>query len=111
MSEPLQIIFYDVEYGSSAYLRTPNGKHIVIDLGVGSYKRSDETFSPLPHLWHRYGVRHLDYVITTPPLRDHLDDIDSFDAFHPGVLHTPRHLTDDEVRAGNQNRGAAINDV
>jgi beta-lactamase superfamily II metal-dependent hydrolase len=108
MSQPLQIIFYDVEHGSSAYLRTPNGKNIVIDLGVGSYKRSSETFSPLGHLWHKYGIRHLDYVIITHPHRDHLDDIDNFNAFNPGVLWTPRHLTDEEIRTGNQRREGAI---
>lgn len=104
----LLIVFYDVEHGSSAFLNTPNGKNIVIDLGVGSYKRADETFSPLAHLWNQYGIRRLNRVIITHPHRDHLDDIDNFDSFSPTVLQTPRHLTDDDIRAGNQQNAGQI---
>jgi len=108
MSQELLIIFYDVEHGSSAYLRTPDGKNMVIDLGVGSYKRSDDTFSPLAHLWNRYGIRKLDCVFVTHPHRDHLDDINNFGAFSPSILYTPRHLTDDDVRTGNQGKEGPI---
>jgi beta-lactamase superfamily II metal-dependent hydrolase len=108
MSSELLTVFYDVEHGSSAFLNTPNGKNIVIDLGVGSYKRASGTFSPLVHLWHQYGIRKLDLVIITHPHRDHLDDIGNFDNFSPTALYTPRHLTDDEVRSGNQLREGPI---
>jgi competence protein ComEC len=109
MSRELLMVFYDVEHGSSAFLNTPNDKNIVIDLGVGSYKRASETFSPLAHLWNQYGIRKLNRVIITHPHRDHLDDIDNFDSFSPSVLQTPRHLTDDEIRSGNQlNEGPVV---
>jgi beta-lactamase superfamily II metal-dependent hydrolase len=108
MSSLLLIVVYDVEHGSSCFIQTPDDKNIVVDLGVGSYKRSDDTFSPLAHLWNKYRVRHLDYVIVTHPHRDHLDDIDNFDAFSPRVLHTPRHLSDNEIRVANKPSESAI---
>jgi competence protein ComEC len=104
------MVFYDVEHGSSAFLQTPNDKNIVIDLGVGSYKRSNETFSPLAHLWEAYGIRKLHKVIITHPHTDHIDDIGNFDFFSPLTLHTPRHLTDAEIRAGNQPTDAPLLD-
>ena len=30
----LKFITWDVEHGSAAYIRTPNGKHIAVDLGA-----------------------------------------------------------------------------
>ena len=61
MSET-KIVFWDVEHGHAAYLKAPNGRHIVIDLGTGSYGSGDE-FSPLDHLKYQYGIKQLDYVI------------------------------------------------
>jgi beta-lactamase superfamily II metal-dependent hydrolase len=90
MSEAL-IVFWDVEHGHAAYLRTPNGRHIVIDLGTGSFE-SGEEFSPLDHLKSQYKINQLDYVIITHPHVDHIDDIFNFDSLNPKVLHRPKHL-------------------
>ena len=46
----LRLILWNVQHGSAAYIHTPNGKHIAIDLGAG------DAFSPLQHLW-RNGVQ------------------------------------------------------
>ena len=73
----LRFVFWDVQHGSAAYIRTPNDTHVVLDLGIGSVKGSDAAFSPLRHL-KRSGVERLDYVIITHPHRDHLDDIGNF---------------------------------
>ena len=43
----LSIFFWDVQHGHSTYIRTPNDRHIVVDLGIGDYSLDDEEFSPL----------------------------------------------------------------
>lgn len=94
-------IFWDVQHGHAAYIATPGGQHIAIDLGVGSYKGSDATFSPLLHLKNN-GVQSLDAVVVTHPHRDHIDDIFNFYALSPRVFYRPRHLSEDDIRKGNQ---------
>jgi competence protein ComEC len=98
----LTCVFWDVQHGSAAYINTPTGEHIVIDLGVGSYKGADRRFSPLLHLRHNYGVQQLDGVVITHPHRDHLDDIGNFDKLRPRVLLRPTHLSADDARGGNR---------
>jgi len=98
----LSLSIWDVQHGSAAYIRTPNGKHIVVDLGVGSTRAGTPSFSPLRHLYYNYGVHQLDEVIITHPHRDHLDDILNFALLNPKVLKRPKHLSEDEIRTGNQ---------
>jgi beta-lactamase superfamily II metal-dependent hydrolase len=98
----VEMIFYDVQHGNATYIRTPNSKHVMIDLGIGDYSGHDQNFSPLRELWHKYGVRQLDHVTITHPHLDHIDDILNFDAFSPKVLMTPRHLTDAEILSGTR---------
>ena len=82
-------VFWDVQHGSAAYIRTPNGKHIVIDLGTGSYGGSTP-FSPLLYLKDKHNVQRLDTVVITHPHRDHLDDIVNFDILSPKGFVAPR---------------------
>lgn len=96
----LEMIFWDVQHGNATYIKTPNNKHIVIDLGLGDYSGNNEQFSPLVALRQRYGVQQLDYVIITHPHKDHIDDIGNFDSFSPKVLRRPRHITNAEVMEG-----------
>jgi competence protein ComEC len=105
----LQIVFWDVQHGHAAYLKT-NNRHIVFDLGTGSYGSSDQEFSPLLHLKDRYGVRQLDAVIITHPHSDHLNDIGNFYDLSPRVFARPRHLTDEEVQKGNTPKDKALVD-
>ncbi len=91
-----KIVFWDVEHGHASYLLTPNGRHIVIDLGTGSYDSGHE-FSPLNHLKHNYRVNQLDYVIITHPHVDHIDDIFNFDSLKPKVLLRPKHLDKEPI--------------
>jgi competence protein ComEC len=100
---------WDVQHGSAAYLRTPLNRHVVIDLGVGDISEADVRFSPL-RLIKSWGVQRLDEVIITHPHRDHLDDIFVFDSLNPRVLMRPRHLTETEIRAGNQSIDTPIID-
>jgi beta-lactamase superfamily II metal-dependent hydrolase len=97
----MKLHIWDVQHGSAAYLQTPTGQQIAIDLGVGDISEGDEAVSPLQRLWDM-GVRQLDEVIITHPHRDHLDDIDHFSAFNPRYLRRPRHLTEQDIRAGNR---------
>ena len=95
----LRFITWDVQHGSAAYIRTPNGKHIVVDLGVNL--TSAGIFSPLKHLQSRWEVSQLDRVIITHPHLDHIGDILNFDSLSPRVLTRPSHLTNDEIWGGN----------
>jgi len=82
------VVFWDVQHGNAVYINTPNDRHIVIDLGTGSYEKSDFEFSPLLHLKKR-GIEQLDYVIITHPHLDHIDDILNFYKLSPKVLTKP----------------------
>ena len=95
----VDVVFWDVQHGSASYIRSPNNRHIVIDLGTGSHRDSNVEFSPLLHLKNSWGVNQLDYVVVTHPHLDHIDDILSFDALSPKVFGRPKHLTRDEVMA------------
>lgn len=106
----LSVTIWDVQHGSAAYIRTPDGKHIVLDLGVGSSSTSALSFSPLRHLYYNYGVRRLDEVIISHPHRDHLDDIGNFDLLSPRILRRPRHLSENDIRAGNRSSDSSILD-
>lgn len=86
----LDITFWDVQHGSATYIKTPNGKHIVQDLGSGSHSKSDLKFSPLLHLKNNYGINQVDQVIITHPHKDHIDDILNFNKLSPRVLSRPK---------------------
>jgi beta-lactamase superfamily II metal-dependent hydrolase len=105
----LQFVFWDVQHGSAAYMATPAGQHIAIDLGTGSLGSGSE-FSPLLHLKNNWGVNQLDAVIITHAHRDHLDDVHNFDSLKPRVLHRPKHLSEEDIRKGNQSTDKDIID-
>lgn len=105
----LEIVIWDVQHGSSAYVKTPNGKHIVIDLGTGRYSNKEE-FSPILHLKNNYGVKKVDQVIITHPHTDHIDDIMNFDEVSPGCLTRPKHLTEEDIRKANPSSDSKKND-
>ena len=108
MGTALNVIVWDVEHGSAAYVAPPGGQHIVIDLGTGSYGLSNQEFSPLKYLKDVIGVERLDAAIITHPHRDHLDDIFNLELLRPKVLLTPRHLKDSDIYAGNSEDGHHI---
>lgn len=104
----LEIVIWDVQHGNATYIKTPDGKHFVQDLGTGSYGENRSEFSPLLYLKNRYKVERLNGVIVTHPHRDHLDDIFNFDALSPHVFSRPKHLTAEEVNAGNRERDVEV---
>lgn len=97
----LEIKVWDVSHGSAAWVKFPNGVNMVVDLGADG--SGDLAFSPLRTMKNIHNVQQVDYAAISHGHADHLDDIFSLhQLFHPKVLITPRHLTDQEIRAGNQ---------
>ncbi len=86
------MIFWDVQRGSSTYINTPNGTSVVHDLGTGSYKTGNKEFSPLLHL-KKSGLENVDYAVITHPHKDHIGDIKNLDELSPRVLNCPDHMT------------------
>lgn len=103
----LEIVFWDVQHGNATYIKTPNGKHIVQDLGTGSYNENNISFSPLKRLKQKYGVDQLDEVIITHPHKDHIDDIFNFDELHPRILSRPR-IPKDEILKNSREQDRAL---
>lgn len=97
----LELVIWDVQHGSSAYLKTPNGKHIAIDLGTGNLSDDENAFSPLLHLKNKYNVEQLDEVIITHPHTDHIDDIMNFDILSAKTLTRPNHLSKEDIIKAN----------
>lgn len=103
LTSELFYIVYDVQHGSASYMKTPGGQHIMFDLGTGSIKDKNLTFSPLLHLKNKWGVNQLDQVIITHPHRDHIDDIFNFDKLSPRILRRPKHLTEADIKGDSRN--------
>ena len=98
----LYLRLWDVQHGCAAYVKTPNGKNVVQDLGVGAFKTGLETFSPLLFLKNSMKIDQLDEVIITHPHAEHIKDIWNFDTLNPKVLYRPKHLTEAEIFAANR---------
>lgn len=93
----VEMIVWDVQHGNAIYVKTPNNKNLVFDLGIGDYSGRNEFFSPLAKLWHAYNVRHIDYLMITHPHLDHIDDILNLDSFSLSVLHRPKYLKKEDI--------------
>lgn len=87
----LKIKIWDVLLGLAIWIRTPNGKDIVIDAGIN--KEND--FYPIYNLKKEHNVGSIDWAIITHPHKDHIDEIDNLVALNPGVLSRPKHITRD----------------
>jgi beta-lactamase superfamily II metal-dependent hydrolase len=97
----LEIKVWDVSHGSAIWIKLPNGRNMVVDLGADG--AGELAFSPLCTMKNVYGVQQVDYSVITHGHADHLDDIFRLhQLYYPQILWTPRHLTDQEIRAGNQ---------
>lgn len=99
----MKLVIWDVQHGSAAYLKTPSGKHIVIDLGSGDFS-DNSAFSPLQYLKDSGGVKQLDEVIITHPHTDHIDDILNWDLLSPKVLLRPKHLSEEDILKANPSK-------
>lgn len=93
----VEMIFWDVQHGNAVFIRTPNNRVIVIDLGIGDYSGHDQNFSPLLTLYNTYGIRTIDLLVVTHPHLDHIDDILNLAYFHVRSMLRPNHLTRSEI--------------
>lgn len=105
---PTDFVFWDVQHGSASYIRTPNNRHIVVDLGAGKLENGAADFSPLTHLRNSWGVERVDSLIVTHPHEDHLDDIFALSPLPLSMFTRPTHLSEADVRANNDNPGPAL---
>lgn len=60
---------WKVEHGSAAYIQTPNGRKLLLDVG-----KSDD-FSPANHLYYNWDVSHIDKLVISHPHDDHIEDL------------------------------------
>jgi competence protein ComEC len=105
----LELTVWDVQHGLACYICTPNNRHIVVDLGIGSFG-NNKPFSPILYLKNNLGIERLDYAVITHPHRDHLDDIFNFGELNPKTLLRPGHLTEKQIRDGNRKQDSEILD-
>ena len=83
----LTVKFYDVEHGSCTHVITPNGKHILYDIGT---KSSKSICKHLKAKYFQYGDRP-DYLVITHPHIDHIADLQNLYTYGitPRVLSRP----------------------
>lgn len=82
------INFYDVEHGSCTHVITPNGKHILVDIGSKTYE-SITSYIKNKYFEH-YGGR-IDELIITHPHEDHIYDLPQlYKHLKPRVLQRPK---------------------
>ena len=77
----MKIIFYDVEHGSCCHIITPNGKHILIDVG----SKSDSSIVDYINRKYYFGYGgYIDELIITHPHEDHIYDLPKlYRTLHP----------------------------
>ena len=88
----LTIKFYDVEHGSCTHIITPNGKHILVDIG------SKTNSSIVEHIKQKWFVKEgtINELVITHPHEDHIwgiPDLYKYD-MTPNVLYRPRNAYD-----------------
>ena len=81
----LEILIFDVKHGNAIYIRTPNGKDVLIDCG----SNDSNGFSPSDYI--KKQNRTIDYLIVSHPHCDHISDIENFVKYHkPDLLDRPQ---------------------
>lgn len=85
----MKINFYDVEHGNCTHIITPNGKHILIDIG------SRENKSIVSHIKNKYFRNNyygrIDGLILTHPHEDHIYDLPNlYKILRPKTFSRPR---------------------
>ncbi|MGL4907793.1 MAG: ComEC/Rec2 family competence protein [Bacteroidales bacterium] len=97
----MKIIFYDVEHGSCTHIITPNGKHILVDVG------SKGSESIVAHIKNKYFRNNsngkIDALIITHPHEDHIYDLPAlYEQLSPKLLRRPREAFDLSISRENE---------
>lgn len=71
--KPMKICMFDVGQGDAIYVRTPEGKHVLVDGGSSSNKKIGRYI--LQNGLKYYGAKHLDYVFVSHSDFDHYSGI------------------------------------
>jgi Cft2 family RNA processing exonuclease len=88
----LKINFYNVEHGSCTHIITPNGKHILIDIGS---KTDSSLAAYIKRKYFSYFSNSIDELIITHPHEDHIYDLPQlYTLLRPKVLHHPKNAFD-----------------
>ncbi len=103
MNSNLEIVVWDVQHGNAIYMKTPNDKNIMFDIGTGSHTNKTE-FSPLSYLKHKWQVDRLDYLVISHPHADHIKDIPNMIelGLEPKVLLRPNYIDSELINSSNQ---------
>ncbi len=81
-SGELEVYFIDVGQGDCIFLRSPNGKTMLIDTGEGAY------FEVIERFLADQGVTRLDVVVETHPHSDHMGGMDQvIETYEIGVFY------------------------
>ena len=92
----MKVIFYDVDQGSCCHIITPNGKHILVDVG----SKSDQSISQ--YIKKTFAISKIDQLIITHPHEDHIYDLPELrKVLPPFVLMRNKSAFDVVPAAGN----------
>lgn len=70
----LKVLFWNVQHGSAAFVSTPNGRSIIVDLGTGT-DSDGRSFSPIRILRANGLLDTVDLLVLSHPHEDHICDI------------------------------------
>ena len=109
MSNNLEITVWDVQHGNAIYMKTPNGRNVMFDIGTGSYDDGSE-FSPLRYLKDKWSLDLLHYLVISHPHADHISDIRNMLDLNldPKVLNRPKNIDRDLIISSNQEKYSDI---
>lgn len=65
----LSVVFLDAGQGDAAYIRTPDGRHLMVDVGPAHPGLKEN--GPVPRFLDAWGVDELDAVVVSHPHADH----------------------------------------
>ena len=96
------LVIWNVQHGSAAYLKTSSGKHVIFDLGTGTQAEPMSTFSPLKHLREHHNVSKLDFAVISHPHADHIGDVYELLGMAPSKVVYPNHLSERDILGDNK---------
>jgi competence protein ComEC len=112
----LDFTVWDVQHGNAIIAKTPNGRNIIFDLGVGSHNnKKGKEFSPLNHINNVHKVSKVDHLVISHPHGDHLDDLRNIDVsndFFIKSINYPQggRLSKDFIKGANQSKDSTLVD-